>query len=166
MLDGMQVDGSPRVGDILLNDGRHVAVCTAAGMVSEASINERGTANGSKPGDQTNLETRTRRYFSYPWSCYLRYAAAQSDGPSGTAAELARRVIRGEFGSGDARKTALGSRYAEVQAEVNRILYGGGSGAPQLSVDELARAVIAGRYGAARRGRRRSGAATPRCSAG
>lgn len=142
-----KVDGSPRVGDILLNDGRHVAVCTAAGMVSEASINERGTANGGKPGDQTNLETRTRKYYSYPWSCYLRYAAAQSGGPSGTVAELAKRVIAGEFGSGDVRKAALGSRYAEVQAEVNRILRGGASGGLRPTTDELARVVIAGRYG-------------------
>ena len=68
----------PHVGDILLNDGRHVAVCVAAGMVSEASINELGKANGGKPGDQTDLETRTRRYYSYPWSCYLRYAGART----------------------------------------------------------------------------------------
>lgn len=142
-----KVDGSPRVGDILLNDGRHVAVCTAAGMVSEASINEKGTANGGAPGDQTGLETRTRKYNSYPWSCYLRYAAAQTGGPSGTADELARRVIAGEFGSGNARRGALGSRYAEVQARVNEILHGGVSGGTQPSMDELARAVIAGRYG-------------------
>ena len=142
-----KVDGNPRVGDILLNDGRHVAVCVAAGMVSEASINEKGTANGGKPGDQTNLETRTRKYYSYPWSCYLRYSGAQSGGPSGTVSELARRVIAGEFGSGEARRAALGSRSAEVQAEVNLVLAGGSAGGSNPSVDELARAVIAGRYG-------------------
>ena len=38
------------------------------------------------------------------------------------AAELARRVIAGEFGSGDARRAALGSRYAEVQRRVNEML--------------------------------------------
>ena len=32
-----------------------------------------------------------------------------------------------EFGNGGARRTALGSRCAEVQAEVNRILDGGSS---------------------------------------
>ena len=137
----------PRVGDILLNDERHVAVCFAAGMLSETSINERGTANGDRPGDQTNLETRTRKYYSYTWSCYLRYVAAQSGGPSGTASELARRVIAGEFGNGDARKSALGARYAEVQAEVNRILAGGSSVGSRPTTDKLARAVIAGRYG-------------------
>jgi N-acetylmuramoyl-L-alanine amidase len=72
--------------------------------------------------------------------------------PGGTASELARRVIAGEFGNGDARRAALGSRYSEVQAEVNRIL-AGGSGAPATQapaaddVDDLARRVIAGEFG-------------------
>lgn len=42
--------------------------------------------------------------------------------PSGTVAELARRIIAGEFGNGDARRAALGSCYAEVQTRVNEIL--------------------------------------------
>lgn len=72
--------------------------------------------------------------------------------PEGTVAELARRVIAGEFGNGDARRSALGSRYSEVQAEVNRILAGGsGGGASQApaadDVDDLARRVIAGEFG-------------------
>ncbi len=72
--------------------------------------------------------------------------------PSGTVAELARRVIAGEFGNGDARRAALGSRYSEVQAEVNRILVvGSGLGAAQApaadDVDDLARRVIAGEFG-------------------
>ncbi len=72
--------------------------------------------------------------------------------PSGTVSELARRVIAGEFGNGEARRAALGSRYSEVQAEVNRIL-AGGSGAPATQapaaddVDDLARRVIAGEFG-------------------
>ena len=75
-----------------------------------------------------------------------------SAAPSGTVAELARRVIAGEFGNGDARRAALGSRYDEVQAEVNRILAGGsGGGAAQEpaadDVDDLARRVIAGEFG-------------------
>ena len=72
--------------------------------------------------------------------------------PDGTVEELARRVIAGEFGNGDARRAALGSRYSEVQAEVNRILAGGsGGGASQApasdDVDDLARRVIAGEFG-------------------
>ena len=60
------------------------------------------------------------------------------------------RVIAGEFGNGEARRAALGSRYDEVQAEVNRILAGGSSAPAQPAapdVDALARAVIRGDYG-------------------
>ena len=73
--------------------------------------------------------------------------------PSGTVAELARRVIAGEFGNGDARRAALGSRYDEVQAEVNRILSGGSASQDSSSfgagvdIEGLAQAVIRGDYG-------------------
>ena len=75
---------------------------------------------------------------------------------SGDVGDLARRVINGEFGNGDARKAALGDRYAEVQAEVNRILGCGGSGGSEgstgsgsssVDVDDLAHRVIAGEFG-------------------
>ncbi len=84
--------------------------------------------------------------------------------PSGDVGELARRVIAGEFGNGDARRAALGSRYAEVQAEVNRILGGGSSGSGGASgggsadVDGLARRVIAGEFGNGDERKRRLGA--------
>lgn len=39
---------------------------------------------------------------------------------SGTTAELAQRVLRGEFGNNPQRRAALGSRYAEVQAYINQ----------------------------------------------
>lgn len=79
-------------------------------------------------------------------------SGGDTSAPSGTVTELARRVIVGEFGNGDARRAALGSRYVEVQAEVNRIL-AGGSGASTAQapaaddVDDLARRVIAGEFG-------------------
>lgn len=47
----------------------------------------------------------------------------------GSVADLAAAVLRGEFGNGPARQAALGARFDEVQAEVNRIL-GGGAPAP------------------------------------
>ena len=82
----------------------------------------------------------------------LAFGGTTDAAPSGTVSELARRVIAGEFGNGEARRAALGSRYSEVQAEVNRIL-AGGSGAPATQapaaddVDDLARRVIAGEFG-------------------
>lgn len=76
-------------------------------------------------------------------------------GAAGDAAELARRVIAGEFGNGDERRAALGVRYDEVQAEVNRQLLGGGAGGGAsggeacggVDLDALAWAVIRGDYG-------------------
>ncbi len=70
-----------------------------------------------------------------------------SSAPSGSVTDLANRVIAGEFGNGDARKAALGSRYDEVQAEVNRILGGGSSSSSSVDIDQMARDVIAGKYG-------------------
>lgn len=89
-------------------------------------------------------------------------APAPAPAPDGSVEDLARRVIAGEFGNGDARRAALGSRYDEVQAEVNRILSGGAAASdpepaqpatPADDVDALARRVIAGEFGngAARR---------------
>ena len=85
-------------------------------------------------------------------TCGAASGGTTAAAPEGTVAELARRVIADEFGNGDARHAALGSRYDEVQAEVNRILAGGsGGGAAQApaadDVDDLARRVIAGEFG-------------------
>ena len=56
--------------------------------------------------------------------------------------ELAREVIAGKWGNGQARKNALGDKYVAVQAKVNELL------APKKkTVDELAREVIAGKWG-------------------
>lgn len=65
---------------------------------------------------------------------------------SGTINELARRVIAGEFGSGDARKNALGDKYTAVQERVNEILSGTAS-TPSKSVSEVAKEVLAGSWG-------------------
>lgn len=70
---------TPKPGDILLNDANHVAVCTAPGMMSYASIDERGKASGGQSGDQTGLETKTVSGFTYArgWNCILRYEGPQ-----------------------------------------------------------------------------------------
>lgn len=63
--------------------------------------------------------------------------------------ELAREVIAGKYGVGEARKQALGSLYNQVQARVNEILLGKTTvSKPSLkSTDEIAREVIAGKWG-------------------
>lgn len=76
-------------------------------------------------------------------------ADAPTPGGSKTIDELAREVINGKWGNGEARKAALtaaGYDYAAVQARVNEILKGQTS-APKKTVDELAKEVIDGKWG-------------------
>lgn len=60
-------------GDVLLNTVHHTAMYCGNGKEVEASINEKGTAHGGKPGDQTGKEFLIRSYRNYPWEYALRY---------------------------------------------------------------------------------------------
>ena len=125
-----------------------------ADLLGEFSISETGGIDG-EPGDQTGRESWVHDYYSGSWDGILHYSGKADVGgasvptgagaPSGDVSELAARVIAGDFGNGDAHVAALGSRYDEVQAEVNRILSGGSSAS--YDVDALARRVIAGEFG-------------------
>lgn len=65
-----------------------------------------------------------------------------------TDRQLAQEVIDGKHGNGAARQRSLGSRYAAVQREVNRILTGSSSGSvARKSVSQLATEVIRGEWG-------------------
>lgn len=72
-------NGSPKIGDILLNDVQHVAVYVGNGMLCQASISENGTISGAA-GDQTGYETNMKAYYNKPWNCYLRYVGATTSG--------------------------------------------------------------------------------------
>ena len=65
-------------GDVLLNCARHTALALGGGRIVQASINERGTATGGQPGDQTGREIYERAYYNYPWDCVLRYVGDAS----------------------------------------------------------------------------------------
>ncbi|MGN0287621.1 MAG: N-acetylmuramoyl-L-alanine amidase [Atopobiaceae bacterium] len=79
--------------------------------------------------------------------------------PSPDIDALAREVIAGKYGNGEARRAALGSAYAAAQARVNEILgVNATSGSSPVDVDALARAVIRGDYGNGEERRRRLGA--------
>lgn len=69
--------------------------------------------------------------------------------PSKSIEELADAVLRGEYGNGADRKKRLGDKYAEVQAEVNRRIYGTStpSKPAEKSISQLADEVIAGKHG-------------------
>ena len=114
-------------GDVLLKEGHHTAMYCGDGKEVEASINEKGAAKGGKPGDQTRREFLIRSYRSnYPWNVVLRYKEAGTSTPSGkTIDQVAKEVIQGKWGSGDARRiklTAAGYDYRVVQNKVNRLL--------------------------------------------
>ncbi len=137
-------------GDVLLNTSHHTAMYCGNGKEVEASINEKGTATGGKPGDQTGKEFLIRSYRNYPWTNVLRYAAESQASGSGKkdVTTVAKEVLAGAWGNGDDRKnrlTAAGYDYAAVQAEVNRLA--SGASTPKKSTTEIAKEVLAGKWG-------------------
>ena len=69
--------------------------------------------------------------------------------PTKTTTQIAQEVIAGKWGNGTDRKnrlTAAGYNYNTVQAEVNRLL-SGGSATSKKSNEEIAKEVIAGKWG-------------------
>lgn len=111
-----------------------------------------GTNNGTQ---QTNTSAygTIQQYTSKPldknimYADISRYTKGVTPTPSNpldafTDAQLADKVIAGEFGDGDARKSALGARYNAVQAIVNQKL------APaKKSNEQIAQEVINGQWG-------------------
>lgn len=98
-------DGSLKRGDVLLNEVHHVAMFCGDGKEVEASINEKGTATGGKPGDQTGREILIRPYRNYPWDCVLRYQSTEErymfspetvkKGSKGGSARLLQTLLKG-----------------------------------------------------------------------
>ena len=64
--------------DVLLNHVHHTAMYLGNGKEVEASVNERGTATGGTPGDQTGKEILIRDYRNFPWDAVLRYVGEES----------------------------------------------------------------------------------------
>lgn len=84
------------------------------------------TSKGRLQGYDSNLDLN---YFYGDTTAWDKYAGGSpsSSKPSNpveikSTDELAKEVIAGKYGNGDARRQALGSRYDEVQARVNEIL--------------------------------------------
>lgn len=125
------------------------------------SISENGTIYGAQ-GDQTGNESSFGPYYDYPWDGRLEWIDREDTGGSAPIVtddidKLAHYVIAGVFGNGDARRAALGGKYDAVQARVNEILDGVGSGGG-VDIDDLAHRVIRGEYGNGQERRDRLGA--------
>ncbi|MCM1224001.1 MAG: CHAP domain-containing protein [Lachnospiraceae bacterium] len=151
-------DGSvkPEVGDVILfnwddstqpNDG----YADHIGYVEQVYGDTIVCIEGNK-GEKVD-----RRTINVGWG-YIRGFARPKYSASSTVVtpvtkktvdEIANEVIQGAWGNSDARKNALaaaGYNYAEIQGRVNAIL-SGNAGVPKKSVDEVAKEVIAGKWG-------------------
>lgn len=109
-----------------------VDICKRNGI---ASLNYTGDANGNLT--RHNMFANTTCPGPYLQSKFPYIASEVNKRLNGSSAsvpsndissksvdELAKEVINGKYGNGDARRSALGSRYDEVQARVNEILNG------------------------------------------
>lgn len=84
----------------------------------------------------------------------LNQSSPNSDINNKSVDELAKEVIAGKYGNGDARKNALGSRYSEVQAKVNELLSGNQKpsepaqpSTPSVDILTLVKKTIRGDFG-------------------
>ena len=113
-------------GDVLLNRRSHTAMYIGGGQIVQASLNEKGTANGGSPGDQTGKEFLVRPYYNYPWDYVLRYPETAEKVRKKTDADIAREVLRGLWGNGSERIRRLrkaGYNPGEIQKIVNKMIY-------------------------------------------
>lgn len=149
-------DGSqkPKVGDIILfdwdtkaqpNDGAPDHI----GFVEQVYGNTIVCIEGNKS------EKVDRRTINVGWGYIRGFARPKYSGegsastttPKKTVDQIAKEVIQGAWGVGNARKSALtkaGYDYEAVQAKVNELLSGSSS---KKSITAVAKEVIAGKWG-------------------
>ena len=96
----------------------------ASGSVADLAARVMRGEFGSGAQRRSALGARYDEVQAYVNRVYFGIGATVSASPATSTADLAARVMRGEFGSGAQRRSALGNRYSEVQAYVNRVYYG------------------------------------------
>ena len=103
-------------GDVLLNVTTHTAMYCGNGYEVEASINEKGTITGGKPGDQTGSEFLKRKYRNFPWNYVLRYVEGGETTADTTIVTNGTYTV--EYGDNlwniAAKFLGDGSRYGEI----------------------------------------------------
>lgn len=148
----------PQGGDIILYDWQDSGVGDNTGNPDHVGVVEYTSGgvihviegnNGEKVARrELSVNGRYIRGFIVPkYSNNTASSGGSTPTVSGTIDALAKRVIAGEFGSGDARKNALGDKYGAVQNRVNEILSGTASASAKKSVSEIAKEVLAGAWG-------------------
>lgn len=90
------------------------------------------------------------RTLDMSWDRFIIMIADKLSPKLKSVVEVAQEVLQGKWGNGADRKTRLtdaGYNYAEVQAEVNRLVNGTVITPAKKSDEEIAREVIAGKWG-------------------
>lgn len=149
---------TPRPGDVIVfnwddntqpNDGNSDHI----GYVESVSGGKITTLEGNM-GEKVGRRTIPVGYGYIRGFARPKYAASSGgntpSNPTKSIDELAKEVINGLWGNGDERKqrlTAAGYSYSAVQSRVNEMLSGSEPTTPQKSIDELAKEVLAGKWG-------------------
>lgn len=132
-----------KYGDVIYFDWNGDRVADHVGLIEGNTGNyyqtvEFNTGNGE-------VKRRTRDYGTVIGVVRPSYGSAESaPSPGADIDQLARDVINGRYGNGDARKAALGDKYDTVQARVNQMLTGESSPAPAPAAPNVS--VSAGTY--------------------
>lgn len=160
---GLKISKTPTLGGIMVwQKGKTLNDSDGAGHVAvvEEIINDNKIVTSESGYNSFSFKTITRTNSNGNWGqansykflgCIVNPAVktTTTDPLSKyTDEQLAEKVIKGEFGNGDARKKALGSRYSAVQKIVDKKLSASASKAVYYTVkkgDTLSE--IAARYG-------------------
>lgn len=163
---GLEISNVPTLGGIMVwrkgttlsgNDGAgHVEVVERidnSNQIYTSASNYGGTAFYNALRNNNNSRWGLGSGYSFR-GCIVNPAIGKITAPTTSNTdivnksvdELAKEVIAGKYGNGDARKNALGSRYSEVQARVNAILNGQNSD-PSVDILDLVKRTIRGDFG-------------------
>lgn len=141
MTGGSSSGGSSSPGSSSSSGGK-----TVSQLADEVIAGKWGNGSDRK----ARLEAAGYDYSAVQAEVNRRLGASSGSGSSSQSVDidqLARDVIAGKYGNGEARKKALGSNYDAVQARVNVMLGAGGSSGKKAVTDAVVNAVIRGDYG-------------------
>lgn len=154
-IEHANVDGG-RVTEACLDNGAHLvaAICNYFKLGNPCwgknMFPHKHFSSTSCPGElygqqKAEYEKRANYWYEKMLGFTPQEPTVNPQEPKADIEQLARDVINGKYGNGQARKDGLGYNYETVQARVNEIL----SGTPRkrVDIDQLARDVIDGKYG-------------------
>lgn len=117
---------NPEEGNSMVNGAVEATQVESEGQTTKQAANEETVP--AEEGRETSKADETapeKSAFTKPQPATNTTADAKqvSGQLTGDIEQDAKAVIRGEFGNGADRKSALGNRYQEIQSKVNEIIY-------------------------------------------